>query len=177
MRQLRVTSSLAVPIPAAHYLLTATLVLLWVSPAQADPSMTDSIVPQVDAVEALDLTLDLPSSEAPPLKEGATRESTLFEEIPSVLGAAKYDQKVNEAPAAVIIITADQIKKYGYRNFAQILDSVPACLPTTIAIMATLAFEGSIGRATIPHAFCCWSTTTGSMMPSTIRAEPARKCP
>ncbi len=125
MRHLLVTSSLAVRIPAAHYLLTATLVLLWVSPAQADPSMTDSAVPQVDAVEALDLTLDLPSSEAPPLKDGATRESTLFEEIPSVFGAAKYDQKVNEAPAAVIIITADQIKKYGYRNFAQILDSVP----------------------------------------------------
>jgi outer membrane receptor for ferrienterochelin and colicins len=32
---------------------------------------------------------------------------------------------VNEAPAAVTIITAEQIRKYGYRNFAQILDSVP----------------------------------------------------
>ena len=52
-------------------------------------------------------------------------ETALFLEIPSVYGAAKYDQKVNEAPAAVIIITAEQIRKYGYRTFAQILDSAP----------------------------------------------------
>ena len=52
-------------------------------------------------------------------------ETGLFLEIPSVYGAAKYDQKVNEAPAAVIIITAEQIRKYGYRDFAQILDSAP----------------------------------------------------
>ena len=55
-------------------------------------------------------------------------ETGLFLEIPSVYGAAKYDQKVNEAPAAVTIITAEQIRKYGYRNFAQILDSVPGLL-------------------------------------------------
>ena len=52
-------------------------------------------------------------------------ETGLFLEIPSVYGATKYDQKVNEAPAAVIIITAEQIRKYGYRDFAQILDSAP----------------------------------------------------
>lgn len=60
----------------------------------------------------------------PLIKGTSGQERTLFEEIPSVYGAAKYDQKVNEAPAAVII-TAEQIRKYGYRNFAQILNSVP----------------------------------------------------
>jgi iron complex outermembrane receptor protein len=45
-------------------------------------------------------------------------------EVPTVYGACKYDQKVTDAPASVTIITADEIKKYGYRTFAEILRSV-----------------------------------------------------
>lgn len=67
---------------------------------------------------------DLPLDPIAPDQTKPT-ETGLFLEIPSVYGAAKYDQKVNEAPAAVIIITAEQIRKYGYRDFAQILDSAP----------------------------------------------------
>lgn len=67
---------------------------------------------------------DLPQDPIAP-DQTKSIETGLFLEIPSVYGAAKYDQKVNEAPAAVTIITAEQIGKYGYRNFAQILDSVP----------------------------------------------------
>src|SRR5512141_175158 len=67
---------------------------------------------------------DLPQDPIAPDQTTPT-EKELFLEIPSVYGDANYDQKVNEAPAAVIIITAEQIRKYGYRNFAQILDSVP----------------------------------------------------
>lgn len=62
--------------------------------------------------------LDLPASSAP------TEELLLFQEIPSVFGASKYEQKVTEAPASVTIITADEIKKYGYRTLADILQSV-----------------------------------------------------
>lgn len=89
------------------------------SPAQAD-SVTDA---------TLDLPLEPPmpanSSTHTSSTDSTLSESTLFDEIPSVYGAAKYDQKVHEAPAAVTIITAEQIRKYGYRNFAQILDSIP----------------------------------------------------
>ena len=67
---------------------------------------------------------DLPLDPIAPDQTKPT-EAELFLEIPSVYGAAKYDQKVNEAPAAVIIITAEQIRKYGYRTLAQILDSAP----------------------------------------------------
>lgn len=41
-----------------------------------------------------------------------------------VFGASQYEQKVTEAPASVTIITADEIKKYGYRTLADILHSV-----------------------------------------------------
>jgi outer membrane receptor for ferrienterochelin and colicins len=51
-------------------------------------------------------------------------EMILFQEIPSVFGASKYDQKVTEAPSSVSIITARDIKLYGYRTLADILNSV-----------------------------------------------------
>ncbi|MBI5739723.1 MAG: TonB-dependent receptor [Nitrospirae bacterium] len=55
---------------------------------------------------------------------GAADESILFLEIPSVYSASKYEQKITEAPSSVSIITADEIRKYGYRNFAEILRSI-----------------------------------------------------
>jgi iron complex outermembrane receptor protein len=53
-----------------------------------------------------------------------TDESVLFQEIPSVYSASKYEQKVTEAPSSVSIITSDEIKKFGYRTLAEILRSV-----------------------------------------------------
>ncbi len=54
----------------------------------------------------------------------STEEMLLFQEIPSVYGASKYEQKVTEAPSSVSIITASEIEKYGYRTLADILQSV-----------------------------------------------------
>jgi len=53
------------------------------------------------------------------------REKALFQEIPSVYTASKFEQKVTEAPASVSIVTADEIKKYGYRTLADLIRSVP----------------------------------------------------
>lgn len=51
-------------------------------------------------------------------------EMLLFQEIPSVFSASKYEQKVTEAPSSVSIVTAEEIKKYGYRTLADILRSL-----------------------------------------------------
>jgi len=51
-------------------------------------------------------------------------EAILFQDIPAVYGVSKYEQKLSEAPAAVSIITADEIDKYGYRTLADVLRSV-----------------------------------------------------
>src|SRR6202035_570875 len=45
--------------------------------------------------------------------------------VDTVYGASKFEQKITEAPSSVTIISADQIRKYGYRTFADILRSVP----------------------------------------------------
>lgn len=54
-----------------------------------------------------------------------TEEELLFQDIPSVYTASKYDQKVSEAPAKVSIVTQEEIQRYGYRTFADILRSLP----------------------------------------------------
>ncbi len=51
-------------------------------------------------------------------------ESILFQEIPSVFSASKYEQKVTEAPSSVSIVTADDIEKFGYRTLGDILQSI-----------------------------------------------------
>lgn len=45
-------------------------------------------------------------------------------EIPKVYGASKYEQKTTEAPSSVTIITSEEVKKYGHRTLADILQSV-----------------------------------------------------
>lgn len=45
-------------------------------------------------------------------------------EVPSVVGASKYEQKVTQAPASVTILTSDEIKKFGHRTLAEALQSV-----------------------------------------------------
>ena len=42
-----------------------------------------------------------------------------------VYSASKHLQSTREAPSSVTVITADEIQKYGYRNLADILRSVP----------------------------------------------------
>jgi iron complex outermembrane receptor protein len=58
-----------------------------------------------------------------PSTEPVDEQRLLFMEIPSVFGASKYEQKVTEAPASVTIVTADDIRKYGYRTLADVLRS------------------------------------------------------
>ncbi len=45
-------------------------------------------------------------------------------EVATVSTASKFEQKVTEAPSSVSIVSADEIKKYGYRTLADILRSL-----------------------------------------------------
>jgi len=45
-------------------------------------------------------------------------------EIPTVVGASRFEQSSVKAPASVSVVTRDQIKKYGYRTLAELLRSL-----------------------------------------------------
>ena len=55
----------------------------------------------------------------------ASLEQLMFQfKVQSVYAASKHEQKVTEAPSSVTIIDADEIKMYGDRNLAEVLESV-----------------------------------------------------
>jgi len=60
----------------------------------------------------------------PPVKPPAPDEQALFEELPVVEAASLHVQSLEEAPADVTIISAADIRKYGYRTLAEALAGV-----------------------------------------------------
>jgi outer membrane receptor for ferrienterochelin and colicins len=85
------------------------------------------------AETAMEFAATIPSS---------TQETILFQDIPSVYGASKYEQKVTEAPSSVTIVTADEIKKYGYRTINDVLQSVTGFYVTNDRNYSYLGIRG-----------------------------------
>jgi iron complex outermembrane receptor protein len=69
------------------------------------------------------------AEKAAPAELDPTADQVLFQEIPTVIGASKYEQRTTEAPSYVSIVTAEEIKRYGYRNLAEIVSSVAGFYP------------------------------------------------
>lgn len=51
-------------------------------------------------------------------------EQLMQVKVQTVYGASKYEQKVTQAPSSVSIVTADEIKKFGYRSLPDLLRSI-----------------------------------------------------
>ena len=51
-------------------------------------------------------------------------EALMNLEVPKVYAASKIEQKTTEAPASATVVTSDEIKKFGYRTLADLLQSV-----------------------------------------------------
>ncbi|HWX18718.1 MAG TPA: TonB-dependent receptor [Candidatus Binatia bacterium] len=78
---------------------------------------------------ALSLALGVASAESDPAPKAVDLtelplEALMNLDVPKVYGASKLEQKTTEAPSSITIITADEIKKFGYRTLADVLQSV-----------------------------------------------------
>lgn len=78
-------------------------------------------------VVAMVLALDTPAARSAERDQDLgdlSLEQLMSVRIEKVFGASKYEQKVTQAPAAVTIVTADEIESYGQRTLADVLRSV-----------------------------------------------------
>ncbi len=58
-------------------------------------------------------------------------EDLMDVEVRTVYGATKHEQKVTEAPASVTVVTQDEIKRFGYRTLADILEGTRSFYTTS----------------------------------------------
>ncbi len=65
--------------------------------------------------------------------------------LPTVCGASKFEQKIIEAPSFITIITSDEIRKHGYRTFAEVLRRVPGFFVTDDRNYGYIATRGFMG--------------------------------
>ncbi len=72
----------------------------------SNPSSTDPTAPEPQSLQEL---------------RNLSIEELMMIEIETVFSTSKHEQKVSEAPSAVTIITANDIRTYGYRTLADIL--------------------------------------------------------
>jgi outer membrane receptor for ferrienterochelin and colicins len=63
------------------------------------------------------------AAEGPDLAEMSIEE-LMQVRVDSVYGASKHEQKVTQAPSSVTIVTAEQIRRFGYRTLADVLRGV-----------------------------------------------------
>jgi outer membrane receptor for ferrienterochelin and colicins len=73
---------------------------------------------------------------------GTADEELLFAEIPTVYAASRHEQSTTEAPAAVTIITHDDIVKYGYRTIGEALASVAGVFVTANGYTVNIGVRG-----------------------------------
>lgn len=69
-------------------------------------------------------------------------EEILFEELGTVYSATKYAQKSSEAPASVSIITAQEIKRLGYRTIGEIIASQVGLYATYDRMYTSMGVRG-----------------------------------
>jgi outer membrane receptor for ferrienterochelin and colicins len=51
-------------------------------------------------------------------------EALMEMEVPKVYGASKFEQKPTEAPASITVVSSEEVKRYGHRTLADVLQSV-----------------------------------------------------
>src|SRR4051812_2764866 len=85
-------------------------------------------IPRVAGIFAMSLALLARAGEPATVDRADLTQLTLEQlmeiQIPTVHAASRFDQKTTEAPSSVTVITAEEIKRFGHRTLADVLQSV-----------------------------------------------------
>lgn len=83
------------------------------------------VLPAAGLAQAVVLDGQQPAAQDPaPDPSSLSLEELLGIEVESVFGASKTLQKITEAPAAVTVVTADDITRFGWRTMADVMRNV-----------------------------------------------------
>jgi iron complex outermembrane receptor protein len=86
------------------------------------------------------------AAQASPLR-GKSLEELLALEVATVVGAARHEQRITEAPSSVTVVTAADIRTFGWRTLADVLRSVRGFYTTDDRNYTYLGVRG-FGRPT-----------------------------
>jgi outer membrane receptor for ferrienterochelin and colicins len=81
----------------------------------------------------LGICLAIPARAQPPSADGLTAlslEELLKVDVERVFSASRFVQDASRAPASVTVITAEDVRRFGYRTLAEALRSVPGFYTT-----------------------------------------------
>ena len=104
-------------------------------PAQEQPvpvQGTDTVLPEILAPvpesAPVQEPIEAPSGAPAPVPDRDLNKLSIEElmeiEVQTVVSASRYRQRVSEAPSSITIVTAEDIRIYGYRTVADVLRSV-----------------------------------------------------
>jgi iron complex outermembrane receptor protein len=105
-------------------------------PPQVDGGLLDAVPHEADSPQVGDA-----GQPRPDLTE-MDIEQLMSLEVQTVVSASRYEQKETRAPASVVVVTADDIRTYGYRTLADALNGVRGLYTTTDRAYTFLGFRG-----------------------------------
>src|SRR5579871_3616137 len=93
------------------------------------------------------------SDDSPAPPSPSSGEAALFGDMPVVEAAALHAQTLAEAPASVTVVTADDIRIYGYRTLADVLASARGFSVISNHITQTLGVRGMAAPGDVNTCF------------------------
>lgn len=71
-----------------------------------------------------------------------TDEGGLFEAVPVVVGASRFEQPTAEAPSSITVVTDEEIRRHGWRTLEEIIANVRGFTVSSDRNYGTLGFRG-----------------------------------
>ena len=81
-------------------------------------------------------------AQQPPDVAGLSLEELMALEVDVVYGASRFQQKIDDAPASVVVISGEQIRLHGYRTLGDVLASTPGIIVTSDRNYSYLGVRG-----------------------------------